>query len=181
MRAILFEHPPHLPKRWNKIYTGRVVGLAAQTTHKDRASFFKKHANWNALKSWLAKISSDKCWYCEAKSDRAPLDVDHFRPKLATTVDGKKLEGNSGYYWMAYDWSNFRLSCQRCNRPEGDESDTVRGKANEFPLRDETTRCNVPGGALTAEVPRFLDPCSETDCDLLAHGIDGEVKPAAPT
>jgi hypothetical protein len=25
-----------------------------------------------------------------------------------------------------------------------------------------------------------LDPCVQADCELLAHGIDGEVKPAAP-
>ncbi|MFC3324421.1 hypothetical protein [Mesorhizobium cantuariense] len=179
MRFITFAHPPDLPKGWGKIYAGRVAGLTAQTTHKRRALFFKKHGSWKALKGWLSRVSSNKCWYCEAKSERAPLDVDHFRPKLAITVDGKKLVVGSGYYWIAYDWWNFRLSCQRCNRPEGDDSGTVRGKANEFPLEDERTRCRVPGGSLEAEASRFLDPCNETDCALLAHGIDGEVKPAA--
>jgi hypothetical protein len=28
------------------------------------------------------------------------------------------------------------------------------------------------------EAPRFLDPCVQADCDLLAYGIDGEVKPS---
>ncbi|MES0156017.1 hypothetical protein NKJ81_20800 [Mesorhizobium sp. M0018] len=174
MRVIIFAGPPHLPNGWNK----RVAGLAAQITYQGRALFLRKHASWRALKSWLSNASSDKCWYCEAKSGRAPLDVDHFRPKLGVTVDGRRLAGDTGYYWMAYDWLNFRLSCQRCNRPEGDQGGTVRGKASEFPLEDELTRCNTPGGSLAAERPRFLDPCVESDCDLLAHGIDGEVKPA---
>jgi hypothetical protein len=30
------------------------------------------------------------------------------------------------------------------------------------------------------EAPRFLDPCVQSDCDHLAYGIDGEVKPASP-
>jgi hypothetical protein len=30
-----------------------------------------------------------------------------------------------------------------------------------------------------SELPRFLDPCEKLDCALLAHPIDGEVKPTA--
>ena len=129
---------------------------------------------------WLAAVSNHKCWYCEAKSPRAPLDVDHFRPKLGVTVDNVKLSKHSGYYWLAYEWSNFRLSCQRCNRPEKDEGDTLHGKANEFPIQDEAHRCQEPTAELSADSPRLLDPCVQVDCALLAHGIDGEVKPAAP-
>lgn len=178
MRCIVLEHPPCLPKDWNKIYVGRVAGLGAQGTHALRAVYLTRHASWKVLKRWLSDVSGDKCWYCEAKSTRAPLDVDHFRPKLGITVDGVKLTGDSGYYWIAYEWSNFRLSCQRCNRPETDVTGAVHGKANEFPLQNEATRCIVPGSSLEAETPRLLDPCIQEDCDLLAHGIDGEVKPA---
>jgi hypothetical protein len=38
------------------------------------------------------------------------------------------------------EWWNFRLSCQRCNRPEKDENGVLRGKANEFPVHDEANR-----------------------------------------
>jgi uncharacterized protein (TIGR02646 family) len=140
--------------------------------------YIKKHASWGSLKSWLSEISTNKCWYCEAKSTRAPLDVDHFRPKLAITVDGIKLVGHDGYYWLAYEWQNFRLSCQRCNRPEKDAG-ALHGKANEFPIQNETQRCFLPTGNWNAESPRLLDPCREADCTLLVHGVDGEVKPLA--
>lgn len=109
-----------------------------------------------------------------------PFDVDHFRPKLGITVDGVKLVGHDGYYWLAYEWWNFRLSCQRCNRPEKDDAEVLHGKANEFPVRDEAQRCILPAGVLNAETPRLLDPCVQADCELLAHGIDGEVKPVSP-
>ncbi len=123
--------------------------------------------------------SGYKCWYCEAQSSRAPFDVDHFRPKLGITVDGIELTGHTGYYWLAYEWSNFRLSCQRCNRSEKDETDVLHGKAKEFPIRDEAHRCQAPAGQLVAESPKLLDPYIQADCALLAHGIDGEVKPTA--
>jgi uncharacterized protein (TIGR02646 family) len=151
--------------------------LAAQQL---RSNYLKKNGSWGLLKKWLSNASGHKCWYCETKNTRAPFDVDHFRPKLGITVDGIKLAGHTGYYWLAYEWSNFRLSCQRCNRPEKDEGKVLRGKANEFPIQDETHRCHTPAGHLAAESPRLLDPCVQADCSLLAHGIDGEVKPAAP-
>lgn len=180
MRFVHIPSPPSLPRRWPKVYAARTSGLALQTTHVLRAAYFRRYGSWGILKKWLAKASADKCWYCEAKGTRAPLDVDHFRPKLAVTVDGAELAGHDGYYWLAYEWWNFRLSCQRCNRPEKDEVDILRGKANEFPVRDEQGRSGLPAAQLANEVPRLLDPCVEEDCELLAHGVDGEVKPAAP-
>lgn len=180
MIFIPVEYPPHLPARWNKIYLGRIAKVQALATHEERSAYIKKNGSWGQLKKWLSTISRDKCWYCEAKSTRAPFDVDHFRPKLGITVDGITLLNHNGYYWLAYEWWNFRLSCQRCNRPEKNAQSALHGKANEFPLQNEAHRCLLPVDALNAESPRLLDPCVEADCRLLAHGIDGEVKPVAP-
>lgn len=179
MRFLQIPLPPHLPKRWPKICAARITKVSGFATHELRSAYIKKNGSWVLLKKWLANVSRQKCWYCEAKSNRAPFDVDHFRPKLGITVDGVKVVGHNGYYWLAYEWSNFRLSCQRCNRPEKDDADTLHGKANEFPIQDEAQRCLLPAAALTTESPRLLDPCVEADCQLLAHGIDGEIKPVA--
>ncbi len=179
MRAIIILHPPNLPARWVALSAQGLKGLYAKKTHKQRSKYLRANGHWTFLKTWLSDASGGKCWYCEAKLGRAPLDVDHFRPKLKITVDGVKLGEDSGYYWLAYEWSNFRISCQRCNRPETDEEKTVRGKANEFPLRDETTRCLSVSGILTDEEPRFLDPYESADCELLAHPVDGEVRPTS--
>lgn len=181
MKLIQIPLPPDLPKKWPKIYTARVTKVGALGTHDLRSEYIKKNGSWGLLKKWLANASEYKCWYCEAKSARAPFDVDHFRPKLGITVDGVKLVGHDGYYWLAYEWSNFRLSCQRCNRPEKDGVDILHGKANEFPIQDEIQRCSQPAASLSSESPRLLDPCVQADCELLAHGVDGEVKPLAST
>lgn len=179
MRFIQIPLSPNLPTRWPTVSANRLAKVNSLGTHALRAAYIKKNGSWNLLKKWLANASWSKCWYCEAKSARAPFDVDHYRPKLGITVDGMKLAGHDGYYWLAYEWRNFRLSCQRCNRPERNDTNVLHGKANEFPIRSETQRCALPTGALSAEAPRFLDPCVESDCQLLAHGIDGEVKPFA--
>lgn len=180
MRFILIPLSPHLPTRWHKVYAGRLASVSGLGTHDLRSAYIKKNGSWGLLKKWLANASGFKCWYCEAKSTRAPFDVDHFRPKLGITVDSVRLAGHDGYYWLAYEWRNFRLSCQRCNRPEKDDGDILHGKANEFPIRDEAQRCTLPAGTLDTEAPRLLDPCVQADCELLAHGLDGEVKPVAP-
>ncbi len=180
MRLILIPLPPHLPARWPKIYSGRIAKVKALGTQDLRSAYIKKNGSWGLLKNWLANASGYKCWYCEAKSPRAPFDVDHFRPKLGVTVDGVKLSAHDGYYWLAYEWWNFRLSCQRCNRPEKDDAETLHGKANEFPIQNEMQRCSLPAASLDTELPLLLDPCVQADCELLAHGIDGEVKPVAP-
>lgn len=180
MRFIHIPLPPNLPKRWVTIYPKRIAKVDEMATHDLRVDYIKRNGSWSLLKKWLAEFSGQKCWYCEAKSSSAPFDVDHFRPKLAITVDGAKLTGHYGYYWLAYEWSNLRLSCQRCNRPEKSESEALHGKGNEFPIQDEAQRCSLPTALLADESPRLLDPCVQADCDLLAHGIDGEVKPLAP-
>ena len=179
MRFIPIPPPPDLPARWLTVSVSRIAAVNAKGTHALRSAYIKKHASWGLLKNWLSKVSDNKCWYCEAKSNRAPSDVDHFRPKLAITVNGVKLTGHDGYYWLAYEWWNFRLSCQRCNRPEKDDTDILHGKANEFPIRNEANRCTLPAALLTAEEPKLLDPYNQADCELLAHGTDGEVKPLA--
>ena len=179
MRFIYIPLPPDLPAQWLGVYARRIARVNALSTPVSRSDYINRNSSWGLLKEWLSKVSFGKCWYCETKSTRAPCDVDHFRPKLAVTVDGVRLAGHDGYYWLAYEWHNFRLSCQRCNRPEKDASAILRGKGSEFPIQDETQRCFLPASSPHAESPKILDPCTEDDCGLLVHCIDGEVKPAA--
>lgn len=177
MRHISIPDNTNPPSRWVSLSSKRISALDLLTTQKERSAYLSKYNSWSVLKVWLAGISNQKCWYCEVDSLRAPCDVDHFRPKLDTTVFRTAI-GHSGYYWLAYQWSNYRLSCIRCNRPEKDK-DILHGKANEFALRCETKRCKDAGEGIADEEPTLLDPCCESDTLLLAYTLDGEVKPAA--
>jgi uncharacterized protein (TIGR02646 family) len=179
MKFILIPTTTTAPTKWTAISVKRQQELAALTSSEERSKYLARRPSWNHLKRWLSKINHNKCWYCEAICLRFPADVDHFRPKLGTTVDRVLVPGHQGYHWLAYSWTNYRYSCIRCNRPEKDDADALWGKANEFPIRDEAQRCATPVGALSLEEPALLDPCVEADTLLLAHALDGEVKPFA--
>ncbi len=59
---------------------------------------------WKPAKDELKKDSHDKCAYCEAPTSVVAFgDVEHFRPK-------------SDYWWLAYCYENYLVSCQLCNQ-----------------------------------------------------------------
>lgn len=172
-------------------YTYQVINASNIRSPADKPSPREKlikAGHWKTLKPWLASKSAEKCWFCEAKQVRSPSDVEHFRPKNEVHVHGKILTYPSthsnadqqfeGYWWLSYDWRNFRLSCQRCNREEKDSVTKIKyGKGNEFPLIDENSRCWDYSANLNTEQPLLLDPCVQSDTELLLHPISGEIVP----
>jgi hypothetical protein len=102
-------------------------------------------AKWGALKRHLFDLFDGKCAYCDARVTHVDVgDVEHYRPKKR--VDGEP--SHPGYYWLAYDVSNFLPACALCNRG--------RGKANHFPVV-EGTRARDPNG-LPTEQPLLFHP-----------------------
>lgn len=166
-----------VPKRTLNALKRRATYLNGLPTIDKQRQYVKDTDGWGLLKQWLTAFGHGKCWYCEASSHRSPLAVDHFRPKLAVTVHRSGLLNHHGYYWLAYDWENYRVACSRCNSPESDE-DVLYGKHNEFALLDEAGRINSPSSTMV-EAPLFLDPCVKSDTELLAHLESGEVHPTA--
>lgn len=114
---------------------------------------------WGAAKARLKAVSNGKCWYCEARQERADNAVDHYRPK-------------SLYPWLAFKLTNFRYACTFCNsvrkNPETGES---AGKGNHFPLFNEPKASNL--AELNAEDRILLDPCCGPDPGLLDFREDG--------
>jgi hypothetical protein len=89
------------------------------------------------LLDWLTGLHYRKCWYSEARESVSSYHVDHFRPKgRAAQMDGTE---RSGYWWLTFDWKNYRLSGQLLN---------VK-KRDRFPVQ-------VPGVA-QANLPMTLD------------------------
>ena len=175
MRYIVVGDP--VPPRKLTALNRRIVEVSNLPAIADKKAYLAKTNTWGLLKKWLSSFSHGKCWYCECITERATSDVDHFRPKAGVTVNRKPVLGHNGYYWLAYDWTNFRFSCQRCNRSEKDDDTILYGKANEFALFDESTRRNTQAST-TIEEPLLLDPCNEPDIDLLAHLLDGTIAPS---
>ncbi|TXG95595.1 MAG: hypothetical protein E6R08_11235 [Nevskiaceae bacterium] len=104
-----------------------------------------------------------KCAYCETPTiSGSPGDVEHFRPKAycqslspAKNHDdfggqppGRNKVGpaTEGYWWLAYKWSNYLLSCNRCNSI---------WKKNQFPVAG--TRA-TRGAKLSTEDALLINP-----------------------
>ncbi len=157
---------------------------------KDNVKLTKKSFKYRAYshkdtKNELKKIFQNKCAYCESHIMHVePGDIEHFRPKAEIhTENGTVLK--PGYYWLGADWKNLLLSCIKCNRSNNESinvagTDLVNmGKANHFPLSDETKRLRVHTDTITDEdnFVLIINPCVEDPNDHLIFEDNGEVTP----
>jgi uncharacterized protein (TIGR02646 family) len=146
---------------------------------KTRADIFRKyHDIWSVLKEDYKKLSYNKCWYCEVDTDGMHGDMDHHRPKGKVTENPE----HPGYWWLAFNWHNFRFSCERCNSLDTDPiTKVVGGKQNYFPLVNDDESCRIQNecdyGELFSEYPLLLDPTEPDDPQLLTFQPDGRPGP----
>lgn len=123
---------------------------------KRRILINKKAALWGKpeVKDALLAMSNGKCWYTEADDCVSDWHVDHFRPK-------------STYQWLAFDWTNYRISGGIPNRK----------KSNAFPLRDNAKCATFDAQCLNEEEPLFLDPTKLGEAELITFDEEGQFKP----
>lgn len=149
-----------------------LVGLPPE----NRSTFINENGKiWSDLKSALSKISHEKCWYSEARIAPSELEIDHFRPK--NRVSKSKLP-HKGYWWLSFQWTNFRLAYSLVNKRRRDPRDeNIQGKGCYFPLIDEDARVTDAKPAPTdRERPQLIDPCVKADVGLLDYAVeDGKV------
>jgi len=145
---------------------------------------YKAYAHEETKKA-LKKVFNNKCAYCESYIMHIePGDIEHFRPKAEIhTIDGAVLK--PGYYWLGADWKNLLLSCIKCNRSNNESiniPDTVltnMGKANHFPLSDETKRLRLHSDRIDDEdaFVLIINPCKENPEDHLIFEDNGQITP----
>ncbi|MEP7124076.1 MAG: hypothetical protein ABJE95_24325 [Byssovorax sp.] len=103
---------------------------------------------WSKHKRAFSAAQHGKCGYCETFALNHPSAVDHFAPKRSVHIlvsDGVELDelanvraretreiSGTGYYWIAYDWNNWLLACERCN---------TRWKGSLFPVHEDPHPC----------------------------------------
>ncbi len=129
------------------------------------------------VKIALKEMFHQKCAYCESKlAANGPWDVEHYRPKGRV----KEAPEHPGYYWLAYDWDNLYPSCPGCNRRYRDQPTWHRpsfgpaaGKADSFPLADETQRAMSHLEDVGLEEPELIDPCSQSPDSYLTFVRNG--------
>lgn len=131
-----------------------------------RNNFIDEHsAHWSQLKPWLEALSCGKCWFSEAREIFSHYDVEHFRPKK----EAKGLDGNvrDGYWWLAFDYTNFRLCGNVGNRKKG----------GWFPLNNNSCLSSFDRPCEESEDYCLLDPTKVADVELIAFDEEGKAIP----
>src|SRR3990172_10183861 len=130
---------------------------------------------WQDLNTRLAALTGGKCWYSESRNPTADKNVDHFRPKNRVDED----PNHEGYWWLAFQWRNYRYASQWCNqRRVNDVNGTSGGKWDQFPLCNGSFRARLEVDDCDMEVPELLDPTDPDDWKLLTFRQDGYPTPA---
>ena len=120
---------------------------------------------WTNYKPTITQAHfNGKCAYCESWVRASyPGEIDHYRPK--TEVVSYKNRGarhedtppkrkvatrtKPGYWWLAYCWDNWLLSCKLCNGWKG----------SQFPTQPEAP-CLAPGDEARYH-PVLLNPMTD--------------------
>ncbi len=167
-----------LPEDWNEKSTAaleKLEGVYANDPEDKRkiSKTIDGNTLWSKLRAPFAKLRNNKCWYCESIIKRSHKPIDHYRPKNAV----RDCSNHGGYWWLAYDWENYRLCCTYCNSFGKEETRGVAGgKGTEFPLWEEKSR-QCTRGSCAGERPLLLDPFKKADTSLLWFESNGNVIP----
>lgn len=91
--------------------------------------------------------------------------MEHFRPKK----ESKEIDGTvrDGYWWLAFDYTNFRLCGNVGNRKKG----------GLFPLNDQSCLSSFDNPREESEEPCLLDPTNSYDVELIAFDEEGKAFP----
>lgn len=152
-------------KRADKVTDQLLVAKDKDDIHK---IIDKNQALWGELKNVLLELSNNKCWYSESKDKYSYLHVDHFRPKKAAIGNDNKTDFG-GYWWLAFDWINYRVCGGVGNVIKRDKFAVLRNKANK------------PTDVWKDEIIYLLDPCEEEDILKITFNNNGEAMPIQNT
>ena len=121
--------------------------------------------HWGTLKPWMLALSDGKCWFSETRDLFSHYDVEHFRPKK----EAQELDGSvrDGYWWLAFNYMNFRVCGNVGNRKKG----------GWFPLQVGSLCSRYQAQNEESETRYLLDPIDDDDVNLIAFDEEGKVIP----
>lgn len=122
--------------------------------------------HWGKIKEELKKISFGKCWFSESRDVYSHYHVEHFRPKKKVINYDKS--NRDGYWWLAFNYLNYRLCGSVGNTKKGNHFAIKRNIAFTYsdPIEDE--------------VIYFLDPNNIRDCGLITFDENGNARSRNP-
>jgi uncharacterized protein (TIGR02646 family) len=145
----------------NKAYQDKLaLSLAQKQTHKAFSSVYRHRS----VLTSLSTLYHNKCGFCESDTTAgAPMQVEHYRPKKAVI---NANPAHTGYYWLAYDWSNLLLSCASCNNKKRNHFPITGIRVMTPPLLQtdlDKANCQADSPSLLAEAPELINPELETN------------------
>lgn len=139
---------------------------------------------WGRIKADLPY--SEKCWYSESKESVSVYEIEHFRPTRAICRSinvYRKIKPNQeqnradwtkankykccGYWWLAFEYRNFRNCGKRINNIKG-----IR-----FPLNAGSYIASNHTDDYQLEDVALLDPTNPADPLFLTFDPDGKARP----
>ncbi|MBK8251763.1 MAG: hypothetical protein IPK82_03740 [Polyangiaceae bacterium] len=185
---LLFTRPAEPSDFAKKVKAAKEHVAAAVNEGRPLDSKHDFDSIWSQFKDLFSQAQKGKCGFCE-RDVRTCFggDVEHYRPKngieelppdeadrgLEDEFTGKlRRKRNlsdafkSGYWWLAYEWSNYLVACPRCNRT---------WKRCLFPIAEARTKKPDPEDA---ETPLLLNPFGPEDpTQHLAYDEFGQITP----
>ncbi|MNQ52685.1 hypothetical protein D3C85_667100 [compost metagenome] len=169
-----------LPEGWEETVVALNVRLNNAQSLEERKTIIKENQIWKNLFIPLHNLSNGKCWYSEALEVMSDRDVDHFRPKgKARNIDKIPRADEEGYWWLAFDYENFRFSSQYSNQIRKDKfakKKAAGGKGVFFPLFENSIVAKTKVRCQDEEI-MLLDPCDEDDPSLITFDSTGAAIP----
>jgi uncharacterized protein (TIGR02646 family) len=138
---------------------------ATYISHSRRPTDFQKHWTAPDVRGALVAMQGKVCAYCGADLTEGGNDVEHFRPaKIARDPLG-------GYWWIAYDFGNYFLSCKPCNQErKGDRFPVAGNRRVRYESRD----------AIAREERILLDPAVDPVEEWLEVNWELDLAPVVP-
>ncbi|HEV7518961.1 MAG TPA: hypothetical protein VGR07_21935 [Thermoanaerobaculia bacterium] len=134
--------------------------VQARSQDEKAALKFPDHWNEPDVRGALYAYHGRACAYCQCDlpaNDRG--DVEHFRPK-------------SIYWWLAYEFTNYLLSCSTCNRVH---------KKSRFPLPSGVAPLAYAARAQLGQEPCLLvDPTADPVEEWMEINLKDDLYPVQP-
>lgn len=171
-----------IPEEWLTKAEKLQKEIASLLTLEEKLDHIEKNPIWQDKKlfSALSGAVDGKCWYSEAKELMSDRDIDHFRPKKRAM--NKDNVQRDGYWFLAYDWENYRFSSIYSNRLRKDKNTDDKialGKGMFFPLKEGTVPA-LTKKTIIDERAYLLDPTKKSDAALISFNGFGKVVPSVP-
>lgn len=171
MRKVVIPEKQTPPQDWLEEAQKLTAALSAATSDDERTKLIEQHEGlWrdNRVRDWLLGLFHNKCWYTEAQEAVSAYHVDHYRPKGRVTDIGR-TKPEPGYWWLAFEWKNYRICGHLIN---------VK-KSDVFPLSAGHRATHDAPASLRLEAPILIDPTTD-DARLICFEMDEDGCRAVP-